>query len=562
MRRHTNEFAAVAALAVLLTGGSVLAQDDYSAFPSDARDASDRVIFKFEGGYNYWTTSVGDFGAAQPRDEPFTDQNLRGNGSFALGSAALGSRRIILPRLNTYLLVSGGYDVGGQPDTTLVADGAQEDGTEHRFVTHAFGDGHIFLQNAYAELEGFSDSGVGQRLSLRAGRQSHWGIGQVTFDGGTLAYNDGALNIALRGGQRSGQYDLIQDDPGIFAGIDLNYDFAPELDVPLMVRAEYMFLRRDLELSDRDAILRGTDTDEITLGLASVGGYLNIGEDVLLSLRLKVTDAELSRARLGLRWAFGDSGLNVDLEQKIGQDVFFDFSGGKGFRQNQLIAGASGNQSVSRASTHEVLRLNIPDQQPYTDLNLRLPLAVAEGFTVEPIGGVHFVEGETTELSPYDATHYRFGLNLFLSSRISEKAGLELELDYLGRIYDRDDIEGEEGLFTDVAAGPETAAHEVYFGARYNRGERFVHGRMLQKRNFSLGAGYFLRAYTLQNRRVDEEESKENGETLAGLSADLMWGFTEYTALKARYEFARDSNIFYSHIGDFHSVTGRLEVTF
>jgi hypothetical protein len=562
MTRYAHQLAAVTALAVLLAGATAGAQDDYSAFPKDGRDAQDRVIFKFEGAYNYWSTSVGDFGSPQPRDEPFTDQNLRGNGSFVLGNAAIGSRRLLLPRLNTYLVVSGGYDVAGAPETSPVRETAQADGTEHRFVTHAYGDGNIFLQGAYAELEGFTDDGVGQKFSLRAGRQSHWGIGQVTFDGGTLNYNDGSLNIGVRGGQRSGQYDLTQDDPGLFAGVDVAYDLAPELEVPLMLRAEYMFLSREIELTARDAVARGKDTDELTLGLASVAGYLDLGEDVLVSLRVKLTDTELSRARLGLRWGFGDSGLNVDLEQKIGEDVFFGLSGGKGYTVNQRLIEATGTREVTRASTNEAFRLNIPDQQPYTDLNLRLPLAVTDTLTVEPLGGVHFVEGETTELSPYDATHYRFGVNVFLRSRINDTSGLELELDYLGRIYDREDIDGEEGLFTDVAAGPETAAHEVYLGARYNVGERFVHGRMLQRRKFSVGSGYFLRAYTLQNRRVDEEDSKENAETLAGVSGDFIWAFSDYAALKAKYEFARDSNVFYSHLGDFHSVTGRVEVQF
>ena len=562
MTRTAHRVAALTATAVLLAVAPAGAQDDYSAFPKDSRDASDRVIFKFEGAYNYWTTSVGDFGAPQPRDEPFTDQNLRGNGSFVLGNAAIGSRRLILPRLNTYLVVSGGYDVAGAPDTSPVEATAQADGTEQRFVTHALGDGHLFLQNAYAELEGFTDEGIGQKFSLRAGRQSHWGIGQVTFDGGTLNYNDGSLNIGIRGGQRSGQYDLIQDDPGVFAGVDIAYDLAPELDVPLLLRAEYMFLAREIELTERDAIMHGKETDDLTLGMASVGGFLDVGEDVLLSLRLKVTDTALSRARLGLRWAFGDSGLNIDLEQKIGEDVFFGFSGGKGFTVNQRLIETTGTREVTRATTYEAARLNIPDQQPYTDLNVRLPLAVTDTLTVEPLGGVHYVVGETTELSPYDATHYRFGFNVFLRSKLNDTSGLELELDYLGRIYDREDIDGEEGLFTDVAAGPETAAHEVFVGARYNMGERFVHGRMLQRRKLSVGAGYFLRAYTLQNRRVDEEESKENAETLAGLSADFMWAFTDYTSLRGKYEFARDSNIFYSHLGEFHSVTGRLEVQF
>ena len=562
MTRHKGKVAAMAAFTVLLAGSAAGAQDDYTAFPDDARDAADRVIFKFEGAYNYWSTSVTDFGTPQPRDEPFTDQNLRTNGSFVLGNAAIGTQRLILPRLNSYLVVSGGYDVAGAPETEYVVDSAQEDGTEHRFVTHAYGDGHIFLQNAYAELEGFTDDGAGKNFSLRAGRQSHWGVGQVTFDGGTLNYNDGALNVGLRGGQRSGQYDLTQDDPGVFAGIDVAYDFAPELDVPLVLRAEYQFLAREIQLTDRDALRRGTETEDITLGLASVTGSLDLSDDVLVSLRLKLTDTELSRARLGLRWAFGDSGLNVDLEQKIGEDVFFDLSGGKGFSVEQLLTETTGTRTVTRATTYETFRLNIPDQQPYTDLNVRLPLAVADSFTVEPIGAVHYLEGETTELSPFDATHFRFGLNLFLRGKLSDTAGLDVELEYLGRVYDREDIDGEEGLFTDVAAGPETASHEFALSARYSVGERFVHGRMLQRRKFSLGAGYFLRAYTLQNRRFDEEESSENSETLAGLSGDVMWMFTEYTALKGRYEFARDSNVFYSHLGDFHAVTGRLEVQF
>jgi hypothetical protein len=586
MTHTTKNALAVSIVGLFLVSGSVAwGQDDgYKPIPSDARDVAERVIFKFQGSYNFWQTDVTDYGTPQPRpfvpgispDLPLTGDNLRTDGGFLSGSAALGTRRILLPTLNTYAVFSGGYDLAGAPDTVASKTETWTDGTEHRFVSHAFGDSQIFVQNAYAELEGLTETGMAANLSVRAGRQTHWGVGPVTFDGGTLAYDDGVFHAGVRGGQRAGIYDLVVDDPGVFVGGDVAYDLSPNLDVPILLRAEYEYFAREVNLNAKEAERLGEPSYDVTVGLAEVAGYVDLSEDMLLSLRVKITDAALSRARAGFRWSLGDSGVSVDLEQKIGEDVFFDLAGGKGLVGPNLIGSQGTPRTVQRASTLETFRVNIPDLQPYTDLNVRVPIAVMDTLVIEPQAGVHYVEGETDMLSAYDATYYRYGINALFKGALSEKAGIEFEFDYLGRSFDRSDIGGEsgattgrlgmddqlEGLFTGVAAGPEISSHEVFFGARYNRGQRFVSGRMLGNRNFSLRGGYFLRAYTLQNRRFDINESQEVAETMGGFNASAKWLFTDSTVLKAEYEFARDSNVFYSHMGDFQSVTGRVEVAF
>ena len=124
------------------------------------------------------------------------------------------------------------------------------------------------------------------------------------------------------------------------------------------------------------------------------------------------------------------------------------------------------------------------------------------------------------------------------------------------------EIEGIEGLFSDTAAGPEVSSHEIFLGARYNRGQRFVSGRMLGNRNFSLRGGYFVRLYTMGNRRFDRTETVEEDESMSGFSADVNWLVSEGIALRGQYEIARDSNLLYPHLGDFQSVTGRVEVSF
>lgn len=539
-------------------GGQAWGQDagvGYSVLPTDGRDAAERLIFKAE--LRYDATSSGLAEAAAPQGEIYNEDQIRTGANYALGDLRLGTRRVLLPTLNTYAIASGGLDIDGQPNITAMDQERARDASEHRYLQQPYGDNALFLHTAYAELEGFTETGALKNLYLRAGRQFHWGVGSVTFDGATFGYGDGALNINARFGQRSGVYNLTQDDLGLVGGVDVSYDFRANLDVPLLLKAEYVFYTRDVNLTERDAQIYNLQSETVTLNLAQLSGYLDITDDVLLSARLKITDTALSRGWLGLRWGISDSALLlVDLHQKIGPDVFYDMTGGQSLRVNNPGTG------IERTSSYEVYRLNITDLEPFTEVQARLPWELVDWLTLQPEVGGRFSLGDAQALSPYDASYVNWGLGSYVRAPISDKAGVEFDVRYQGRAYDRSNIQ-DDGLFTDVSSGPEQMSNEVNVQVAYNRGQRFVSGRMLGNRSLHLGLGGFYKAYVLRSRRlVVGSEPSDNDEAVVGLNAQGRWWATENLNLGLRYEYAKDSNVFYSHLSEFHTVQGSVTAQF
>lgn len=563
MTARTTTWMPLLLCGILLGWASAASAQDYSAIPTDGRDAAERLIFKFEGRYD--TTSNELSGTDAP--QPFDASGLRTNTNFGLADLRLGTRGVFLPTLNTYAILSSGFDLDGQPTIAASETGAAPDSTEHRYIQNAYGDNAVFLQLAYAELEGFSDKGFLSKVSLRAGRQFHWGATPITFDGATLNFDNGSLNVGVRGGVRSGVYNQIQDDNGFVGGVDVAYDFAATGSLPLLVKGEYTFMSREITVIGRDrvAFALGKESDEdedvkvdLSTGVGQLSGYLDINNDTMVFAKLRLTETDLSRAHLGLRLGFGESALLLDLRQKIGEDLFFDLAGGKGLTVTDPATG------FERRTTYEVFRLNSPDLQAFTDLQAQVPLVLTDWLTVNPQAGVHYVLGDAETLSAYDATSFNWGLGVHLRTRVSDKAGLEFDLEYAGRAYDRSNTAGDSlGLFSGVESGPETGSNEVYAGVSYNRGQRFVSGRMLGNRSLTIGAGFFHKIYTLEGRRLAFDSPDFSvTETLSGASARADWRFTDYTSAGLQYEFARDSNVFYSHLSNFHNVRASLKLQF
>jgi hypothetical protein len=542
-----------------LSEAQAQADVNFSALPEDGRDAADRLIFQFEGRYD--STLNQTSGDPAPQGELYPGDSLRTGANYLLGDVRLGTRRLLLPTLNTYVMGSGGLDIDGQPTLTTQEEAQSQGATEHRYLQQPYGDNAFFLQSAYAELDGFARTGALKNLSLRAGRQYHWGVGATSFDGATLGYEDGALNVNARFGQRAAIYNLTQDDPGLVGGLDVTYNFMPALNVPLLLKGEYVFFSRDVRLTPRDAVTFGADEQEVTVNLGELSAYVDVSDDLLLSARLKVTDAALSRASLGLRWALGDAALLiVDLNQKIGQDLFFDLAGGS---VQQVTNPATG---IERDTTYESYRLNIVDLQPFSEIQARLPLELSEWLSVQPEVGGRLSLGDAEALGPYDASFVNWALGASLRQQIDKQSGLELDLQYRGRAFDRSNIYEEEdvnGLFSDVGAGPEVMSNEVSGQINYTRGQRFVAGRLLGDRSLSLGLGGFYKAYVLRSRRIlADSVASDNDEALVGVNAQVKWWATTYTNLGLRYEYAKDSNVFVPHLSDFQLLQGTFTAQF
>ena len=509
-----------AAMVGLLTAGasSALAQ----------RAVEEGVILRADVGFQHVTTKASGDPDLQGNDPGAA---LRDPTQFVDVGLAIGTRKLGYSPLNTYVLGQFLLDLGGTPKV--------DEAVGHPSVLHAYGDARrLALHLAYAELDGFTEGGALANLHLRAGRQFHWGPVGFTFDGATLAYDDGTLAVALRGGRRAGVFAEEQDDPGLLAGLDLAYALGGRQGLSL--RAEYLYFTRELTLDRRDTVrlVPGEETVDYTVHLAEVGAFYDITREVLVSLRASLVAPEVSHVRGALRWALGASTLLVDVDEKIGRDLSYDLAGGRGVVRRD------------RNTTYEALRLNIADRQPFTDGQATLELALTDGFNLVPQVGVRATHGEAANLTPYDANQVRWGLGGYYDLPFDAQSGLELELSYGGTRYDRTD----EEHFDDAGAGGERVAHNISAGVRYARGRRVVGNRVLGGRIFTAGIHAYQDIWVLGNRFIDDTD-----ERAGGIGAQVQWAFTEWTSVRGAYEFARDSTVFSRWVEPFHGVRIALE---
>lgn len=491
------------------------------------RALEEGVILRLGVGYEF----VGTDNSGEPALQGHVPE-LRTTTQFLDADLALGTRGLGWRHLNSYALGTFVMDLQGPADDDeLLAHGS---------AYHGFDGARAFLLHlAYAEIEGFTDAGAAARMHLRGGRQFHWGMVAVTFDGGTFGYDDGQLAAAVRFGRRSAVFDTTQDDPGLVGGATFAYDFGKG--DGLLLRGEYIFFAREIELSaaDRQYVKDVRAVDE-TIHAAELAAYYDITRDFLIQGRVDFVAPEVSHARAGIRWSFDTSTLFIDFDQKIGRDLFYDLAGGRGFERND------------RRATYESLRLNIPDRQPYSDVRALLSWELAEAFALEPSIGGRKSYGEEAELSAYDADRLSWGLGAFSGLRIDKVSGLEIEGRYDGHYYGRAD--NGEGHFFDTAAGAEVLAHELSAGLRYTRGSRFVGNRILGNRVFTAGVSGFLEAFTLDNRYIEALD-----ESLVGARLEADWAFSTYASVRAAYEFAKDSTVFARFVEPFHGVRVRVE---
>lgn len=490
--------------------------------------AADGYVAKVRLAHDHVTVEPGDDPDLQGNET--TGDDLHGSSMVLDVSFAVGTRRVGWSRLNSYALGQLTGDLAGQPGSGKLDWDPS--------VVHGRDDAQaVFLHLAYAEVEGFGDAGAAAHLHLRGGRQFHWGLVGVTFDGATFGYDDGRFSAAARGGRRSGVYADLQDDPGIVAGADLAY----EATSALLLRAEYMHFQRDLTLTARDRLyVEDSETIEVSVDAAEASAHFDATDALLLSARVSMVAPEVSHLRVGARYAFGRSAAIVDVDQKLGRDLFYDLAGGHGYTRGD------------RRTTYEASRLNMADRQPYTDVNLLVPLELTGWLTVEPSVGLHLGQGEAAASGPYDATHTRWALGVFALAPVSKGAAFEIDGRYDGTAYERED----GGHFADAAAGAETGSHVLSGGVRYTRGYPFrgLGPRLLGDRTVSFGVGGHLGMWTLDNRFIEAHD-----EVSGGVQLDLKWAFVDQVAARAAYEYARDSSVFARSVAPFHGVRLQLE---
>jgi hypothetical protein len=480
--------------------------------PIDLPDAEKRVIVDFELGFVPVLNAAVD------------DGNL-----FLEGIAALGSRAILWPTLNVYGLGTGTFDLRGVPEEAA-----------HSSIAHRFDDARaLLLHLAYAELEGIAQDGILADFHLRAGRQFHFSRVGLTFDGVTLGYDGEHAKAIVRVGSRSSIFDRTQGDSGFFdggllVGGELGWDFGPEF--PLAIEAEVLHFRRTLSLlpGDRPLESGASEIDQRTTTGELRVDYVPLS-DLIVSASAEFTLPAISHVRAAASFAIADMSVVLDFDQKIGRDLFFDIGGGEGLTRRE------------RRTTYETFRLNLVDPKPYSDLEAAVLLPIG-WLELEPRAGFRAVYGEQASSSPFDATHFRYGLTAYGSFRVDGGNGFEAHLGYQGVAY----LRGSEsdGTFRDRAAGGENLSHEASAGVRYIHGGGFHGRRLLANRTLSIGAQGFARFAHFDNRYLENEV--DGG--AYGFGADAQWQIARYVGVRAAYELARDSSVFYDDLGVFHAV--------
>jgi len=448
-----------------------------------------------------------------------------GVASQVLGAdAALGTRGLLMPTLNTYALARGAMDLAGTPALSL----AEDPHGEHPVLPSVYQRGRtLLLHLAYAELEGFAPEGALANLHLRAGRQLHFGVAAVTFDGATLGYDSGRFSVAVRGGQRAAVFDRAstlgraETNPGLVIGGDARYTLES-----VSFRAEFLHFGRTFDGNDFSA-----DVGELAVDITPTDG---LG----ITARASLVIPELSHLRLQTAYEIGRTVIVLDLDTKVGRDLSYD------------LAGGSGTAIGGRRTTLESLRLNIPDAQPYLDARAAVMFDATDWLELEPMFGARKVLGDDADRSPYDADRLVWGLMAGAHFPVASQSALEVFGDYAGFLYFRPDT----GTFTDASVGGESVVHDVTTGVRYVRRGAFampaIDGRLLSRRSLSVGLFGFASTARWASRYLVSTLD----ELTMGAGIDGRLDLADVLDLRVSYEVARGSSTFTGDGGLLHGL--------
>jgi hypothetical protein len=502
-------------------------------------DLEQRLITRFEISWAPSYTIVN--GNPGTVGETFREGSIRLQTNQLQGTLALGTRGLGLSALNTYVLARGSADLDGVPAIIPQGDPSEAPAVFPVVEDRVDGAKALWLHLAYGELEGLSEEGALSKVTIRAGRQYHWGMAGLTFDGATVGYGDRAFEIRGRVGQRKSVF-RTNEDAGFVAGGDATYRVDLKNERELAIGVEYLHFQRDIVLRTRDQRLLGSGVGSGTsrVEMAELRALWDLSEDASAHGEVSFVSPEISHIRAGVSWQKERLGITFDIDQKIGQDLFYDLAGGVGVFQGD------------RALTIETLKLNIPDLQPYTDLSAWVSYALLDWLEVDFTPGARFVHGDVENRSSYDANRISWGLGARGRFALDESAGLEADLLYDGILYSRDD-DGRD--FTGI--GGEKMSNGVTLGLRYARGDRFQRGRMLGGQRVSAGIAGYFRGSRFDNPLL--AEAVEEG--VLGFRADARWAFSEHIGVQGIYEYVVDSNLFTPHLGGYNlarlSIEGR-----
>jgi hypothetical protein len=198
---------------------------------------------------------------------------------------------------------------------------------------------------------------------------------------------------------------------------------------------------------------------------------------------------------------------------------------------------------------YEIFRLNIPNLQPYSELDATVAWEPSDWLELDLRPGGRLVHADFADRTAFDADHLLLGAGAAGHFKLTRETGLEAALDYDGLFYSRPGTPGDFKMM-----GGESQSHTLATSLRLTQGDRFIHGRMIGGQRISAGLGGFVRV-----SRFDTTLTSAFSETVIGGRADVRWSFSRFASTYVAYEYTLDSNVFDPQFGGFHLLRAGVE---
>ncbi len=269
------------------------------AAPAD-RTLRERITFRVNAGVNLETATTS---GTLLRGGYALDDSYAASRPWIVGDAMLGSKDVLLPSMNAYLLSSFQFDASRSNNSALPTPVDAEDQ-------------QLQIRAGYVEW-GRDDrtKGLRNQLWLRGGRQFRQNGGAMFayFDGATVGWRTPKVQVTGYVGQRVAMY--IDSLRGVSFGGAVQADLKQSRGWPATVALDY----------------QGLAIDGAVRSLISVRSEITLSKKALFNVRARVvgTDGDLVLGRLGGRLNYTVNRkllLVADLENRAGGDLAYDLT--------------------------------------------------------------------------------------------------------------------------------------------------------------------------------------------------------------------------------------------
>ncbi len=468
------------------------------------RTLSERITFRVNAGVNLETASTS---GTLLRGGYALDDSYAASRPWIVGDAMLGSKDVLLPSMNAYLLSSFQFDASRSNNSALPTPVDAEDQ-------------QLQIRAGYVEW-GRDDrtKGLRNQLWLRGGRQFRQNGGAMFayFDGATVGWRTPSVQVTGFAGQRVALY--IDSLRGVSFGGSVQADLKQARGWPVTVALDY----------------QGLAIDGAVRSLISARSEITLGKKATLNVRARVvgSDGDLVIGRLGgrLNYTVNRKLLVVaDVENRAGGDLAYDLT------------------APSAVDVVDVSRL--------LGVGLSAPVdALTVGARADFRAGVReyigFVRAEVPRGAVVAADRVGFiEAGAALASVIGTRTWANLQ--YLTRQRSLDDDANQVGGdFANTSGAGVSSLHELAVDAVW-RGPTGKNGR-----KWRLSGGGFYRVYSGQTAYAQFENDGRGG-----ARADAQFWFNRQLHLMFGGEFAQASPTMSRDLSSISSVRVGAEAMF